>query len=60
MTNTKEKSRKIREIIEQIKPKNPSHSGKIDSLSVIHYPCFQSIGMSCTWKKFKLNTYSQP
>ena len=54
MINTKENSRKIGEIIEQIKPKNPSHSDKIDSLSVIHHPCYQSTGMSCTWKKSKL------
>ena len=32
MPNTKENSRKIGEIIEQIKPKNPSHSDKINSL----------------------------
>lgn len=60
MINTKENSRKIGEIIEQIKLKNPSHSDKIDSLSVIHHPCYQSIGMSWTWKKSKRNTYSQP
>ena len=60
MINTKENSRKIGEIIEQIKPKNPSHSDKIDSLSVIHHPCYQSTGMSCTWKESKLNIYSQP